>query len=140
MSWYDFKKVKDGIAPSIIEVISIACYSKDHRDWSCYDEVWMTEETPFKHIISSVENGYLDKNSDEKKRVFIHCTNKDIYELKVEKVKYKETLKYYGKPKKVKPKSTFIETLVCISFVGLAAIGLGTVINYIAEVITQWLV
>ena len=45
-----------------------------------------------------------------------------------------------SKVKEVKPKSTFIETLVCISFTGLAAIGLGTVVNYIVGVIMQWLV
>ena len=45
-----------------------------------------------------------------------------------------------SKVKDVIPKSTFAETLVCILFIGLAAIGLGTVVNYVAEVIVQWLV
>ena len=82
MSWYDYKKAKDGIAPSIIEDVHITFYSKDYN-WDCYDECFSAKNEPFDSIISYVENGYQTKNCTEKSKVFIHCTNGNTYELKV---------------------------------------------------------
>lgn len=96
MSWYDYKKAKDGIAPSIIEDVHVAFYSKDY-DWSCFDEHHDTKDAPFDSIIGFVENGYQDRNSRDKSRVFIHCTNGNTYELKVENVTGRKQGNYYDK-------------------------------------------
>ena len=95
MSWYDYKKTdENGRSPSIIESIHTAFYTKDYN-WACYDEHHDKKDAPFDSIITFVENGYRDKFSTDKSRVFIHCTNGDTYELKVEKINNKKQGYYY---------------------------------------------
>ena len=99
MSWYDYKKAKNGIAPSIIKDVHVAFYSKDY-DWGCYDEHHSAKSEPFDSIICYVENGYQTKDCRDKSKVFIHCTNGNTYELKVEKINWKNPDGYYNDSKK----------------------------------------
>lgn len=93
MSWYNFNK-NEPVGTSIIEDIHTCFYCRD-LDWRCFDEHHSSKDAPFQTIIDFVENGYLDKNSCDKSRVFIHCSNGETYELKVEKLKDKKQGCFY---------------------------------------------
>ena len=113
MSWYDYDKVdKNEAAPSIIEDIHTAFYSKDYG-WACYDEHHSDKDNSFSSIIAFVENGYHDRFSSDKSRVFIHCTNGNTYELKVEKVKKNQGYYYGDKKSLVRRLLEWLRNLKC---------------------------